>query len=87
MEEHEHGHENDHPQHRLTYFVNGERQESDNKERTVHGILQNAGFDPPKDYRLTRDEGNHVYEDYETEVNLHEGERFTATYVGPTPTS
>lgn len=87
MEEHGQGHEKDHHEIRLTYFVNGERQESDEKERTVHEILESAGFDPPKDYRLTRDEGNHVYEDYGTEVHLHEGERFTATYVGPTPTS
>ncbi len=82
MEEHEHHHE-----HRLTYFVNGERQETHKKELTVHVILADAGFDRPKDYRLTRDEGNHVYEHYEQEVHLHEGERFTATYVGPTPTS
>jgi hypothetical protein len=54
---------------------------------TVREILTAAGFTPAEQYRLTRDEGNHVYDNYDQKVELHQGERFTATYLGPTPTS
>jgi len=39
------------------------------------------------EYELTRDEGEHTYKSYEDEVPLREDERFTATYIGPTPVS
>ena len=71
----------------LTYFVNGEEQTTASDKLTVREILTKAGFTPVEDYRLTRDEGNHVYHDYDEEVPLHEDERFTATFLGPTPTS
>lgn len=73
--------------HSVTYFVNGEAHTTNEKKLTVQVILADAGFEPVTDYRLTRDNGNHVYEDYDDEVHLHERERFTATYIGPTPTS
>ena len=76
------------PNHRtVTYFVNGEPQTTEEHKLAVHTILAGAGFDPVTDYRLTRDNGNHVFEDYDEEVPVHDGERFTATYIGPTPTS
>lgn len=71
----------------VTYFVNGEPQPTEEHKLSVKAILDGAGFDPVTDYRLTRDTGNHVFEDYDQEVPVHEGERFTATYIGPTPTS
>jgi len=77
----------EHPEQHTIYFVNGERQSTDKRELPVKAILANAGFDPIANYRLTRDEGNHPYTDYDQEVPIREGERFTATYVGPTPTS
>jgi hypothetical protein len=71
----------------LTYYVNGEAQMTMKDELTVREILTAAGFTPVDEYRLTRDEGEHVYHDYDQEVPLHEHERFTATFLGPTPTS
>ena len=79
--------EDRHEHHVLTYFVNGERLSTPEHELTVKAILVAAGFTPVEQYRLTRDRGNHVFEHYDREVELHEDERFTATYLGPTPTS
>lgn len=76
-----------HEQKPLTYFVNGERLTTYKDDLTVREILTAAGFTPVEQYRLTRDAGNHVYENYDQVVELHENERFTATYLGPTPTS
>ena len=77
----------EHEQRTITYFVNGERLTTQKDELTVREILTAAGFSPIDQYRLTRDRGDHVYTDYDHEVELHEDERFTATYLGPTPTS
>lgn len=71
----------------IHYLVNGERQTTDHRELPVHTILSTAGFTPPGDYRLVRDDGNHTYTDPNQEVHLHDSERFTALYQGPTPTS
>jgi hypothetical protein len=71
----------------VTYYVNGEEQTTTKDKLTVREILTEAGFTPAEEYRLIRDEGNHVYKDYDEEVPLHENERFTATFLGPTPTS
>lgn len=70
-----------------TYFVNGEGQQTEHKKLPPKGILENAGFKPHGDYRLTRDDGNKILEDHDREEPVHEGERFTATYVGSTPVS
>jgi hypothetical protein len=71
----------------ITYYVNGEAQTTTQDKLTVRAILTAAGFTPAEEYRLTRDEGHHVYHDYSEEVPLHESEKFTATFLGPTPTS
>ena len=71
----------------ITFLVNGERLTTHKDELTVREILTAAGFTPVEQYRLTRDRGDHVYSDYDHKVELHEDERFTATYLGPTPTS
>jgi hypothetical protein len=77
----------EHEQKTITYFVNGERLTTHKYDPTVREILSDAGFSPVEQYRLTRDRGDHVYTDYDHKVELHEDERFTATYLGPTPTS
>ena len=71
----------------ITYYVNGEHQTTHNHTLTVHAILMNAGFTPAEDYRLIRDNGNHTYTSFEEHVHLHEHEKFTALFQGPTPTS
>ena len=73
--------------HPLTYFVNAEAQRTERTELKVKEIIEVAGFTPFSDYRLTRDEGHQAYDDYDYEVRLHEGECFTATFIGITPTS
>ena len=70
-----------------TYFINGESQTTTRHKLTVRKILSNAGFNPVEEYRLTRDAGNKVFENYDDEAPIHENERFTATFLGPTPTS
>lgn len=79
--------DHEHEQRQLTYFVNGEEQETHQHRVAVRTILSKAGFDPAEQYQLERDAGHHIYQDYNEEVPLHQGERFTATYLGPTPTS
>ena len=70
-----------------TYFVNSEEQKTAEHKLAVRSILEDAGFKPAENYDLTRDEGHHTYSDNAEEVPLHEGERFTATFKGPTPVS
>jgi len=74
-------------EHEIFYFVNGEAQRTRHNKRTVREILEDAGFKPSKEYQLTRDSDGHTYEHEDTEVQLKDGERFTATFIGPTPTS
>lgn len=69
------------------YLVNGEVQETTERKLTPREILANAGFTPVEEYRLTRDDGNKVLEDYDQPESVHKGERFTATFLGQTPTS
>jgi hypothetical protein len=70
----------------IAYFVNGETQESKEKELTAKQILKHAGFEPPRDFTLSRDSDEHEFKN-DDEVKLHKDERFTATRVAPTPTS
>lgn len=69
------------------YFVNGERQETEQHKLTVRMILENAGFKPAEEYRLVRDNGNKTFTDPSEELPVHKDERFTALFEGPTPTS
>jgi hypothetical protein len=70
-----------------TYFVNGEQLRTTEKQLTVREILEDAGFTPVKEYRLIQDSDHHVFEHYGAEVPIRQGDKFTATFVGPTPTS
>ncbi len=69
------------------YFVNGDRQESTQDELTVRRILENAEFKPAEQYQLIRDHPHQVFTDPNQTVEIHERERFTAVFQGPTPTS
>jgi hypothetical protein len=71
----------------IDYFVNGEEQTTSEHKLAVDEILAHAGFTPPAEYELTRDEGHHVFTDGSEVVPIHKDERFTATFNGPTPTS
>jgi hypothetical protein len=71
----------------IEYTVNGEPQTASERKLSVKAILENAGFTPASEYDLTRDKGEHLFEDQDEEVPLHKGESFTATFRGPTPTS
>lgn len=75
------------PEHRIEYFVNGEAEQTSEHKLTVDEILVHAGFTPAKEYTLTREEGHHKYTDYDEQIPVRQGERFTAAFLGPTPTS
>lgn len=78
--------ETDHAKKTIRYEVNGEPQVTQEHKLTGRQILERAGFTPAEDYSLTRNEGNKAIGPDE-EVPIHEGETFTATFRGPTPTS
>lgn len=71
----------------IEYTVNGELQTTSERKLSVKTILEKAGFTPASEYDLTRDNGDHLFQDQDEEVPLHKGESFTATFRGPTPTS
>jgi hypothetical protein len=71
----------------ITYFVNGEREQTRYHKLTVRAILADAGFTPVENYQLERDEGHHIFPTYDEDVPIHQDEHFTALYKGPTPTS
>jgi hypothetical protein len=70
----------------VTYFVNGEKQESDEKKLTANAILAAAGFEPVGDWILSRDKDGHAFAGGDV-VEIHKDERFTAKHKAPTPTS
>lgn len=70
----------------IHYSVSAEPQETDEHKLTGREILERAGFSPADEYKLTRDpSGTEVGLD--EVVPIHQGEAFTATFRGPTPTS
>jgi hypothetical protein len=70
----------------IRYEVNGEPQTTQVHKLTGRQILDHAGFTPAEEYLLTRNEGNKAI-GLDEDVPIHEGETFTATFRGPTPTS
>ena len=73
--------------HATTYYVNGEKQETNSKELTMKEIVENAGFTPASDYDLEDDANHKLFDDQAEAVHVHENQHFTATYNGVTPTS
>lgn len=71
----------------ITYFVNGEVQTTTEHKLKVETILSNAGFKPVTDYELERDEGHKIFKDLNEEIPIHDGEKFTALFIGTTPVS
>ncbi len=72
---------------RVLYFVNGEKQESSQDDLRVRQILENAGLTPPESYVLKLDSAAQPYGGPDVVVDVKSGDRFTATFQGPTPTS
>ena len=70
----------------VSYFVNGETQESDEKKLTANAILAAAGFEPVGDWILSRDKDGRAFAGADV-VEVHKNERFTAKHKAPTPTS
>lgn len=71
----------------ITYYINGKAQTTQERELTVRAILEHGSFVPPEQYRLIRDAGNKKFDSLDEEVKLHENERLTAIFEGPTPVS
>lgn len=70
----------------INYSVNGEPQETTERKLTGRQILENAGFTPAEEYRLTRNDGGKEIGP-DDEEPIHEREAFTATFKGITPVS
>jgi hypothetical protein len=71
----------------IKYFVNAEVMETTEHLLTVEEILKDANFVPVDQFELSRDSDGQVFEHKHHEVTIREGERFTAKFHGPTPTS
>ena len=79
----------------IKYFVNGEEvthafQKAPERKilkLTMREILESAGFTPAEDFELARDSDHTIYAAPDEEVPVENGDRFTATSKGPTPTS
>jgi hypothetical protein len=72
---------------RVVYFVNGEKQESEQADLKVRQILEKAELTPPENYVLKLDSASQPYSSLDVVVDIRSGNRFTATFQGPTPTS
>ena len=70
----------------IHYHVNAEDHETTERHLTGREILVKAGFEPPEDYRLTRDPGGKEI-GLDDRESIHKGERFLATYRATTPVS
>lgn len=70
----------------IHYSVNGEPQETTERKLTGRQILENAGFTPAEEYRLTRNDGGKEI-GLGDEEPIHPREAFTATFKGITPVS
>lgn len=70
-----------------TYYVNGKAFTMDERKLTPRQILANADFSPAEQYRLVRDDGDKTLADFDKNEPIHQGERFTALFNGPTQVS
>lgn len=74
------------PDRSIRYFVNTEPEFTTEHHLTGRQILEGAGFKPAEDYQLVRNDGDKPIGPDDRE-EIHKDEGFTATFVGPTPTS
>ena len=74
-------------EHRIPYFVNGEKQDSPTEASTVRIILDRAAFTPPESYTLSVDRTKQVFTNADSVVMIENGEHFTATFTGITAAS
>lgn len=79
-------HENNHD-HVIFFYINGEMYETASHKLTVRQILELGGFLPVDNFRLTRENGDKTITDMNQDLSIHNAERFTATFNGPTPVS
>ncbi len=72
----------------LTYFVDGEKQETKERELTVAQILGKAGLDPKTHYLVELRGAEQIkLTDPNEVVKLHEHEKFISVFTGMTPLS
>lgn len=71
----------------IVYFVNGERQTTEERKLTPRAMLTAAGFVPPEDYRFIRVDGGKESTDLDREEPIHPDEEFQALFKGATPVS
>lgn len=74
------------PDKQIRYFVNTEPQTTTERRLTGRVILERAEFTPAEDYKLVRNDGDKPIGLDDAE-EIHKDEAFTATFIGPTPTS
>lgn len=78
-----------HPEHETEYEIDDEPQETTEHVLTARQILENAGIDPSNHY-LVEVQGDHQvsYKDNpETQIHIHEHQKFYSNKTGPTPVS
>jgi hypothetical protein len=72
----------------ITYFVDGEKQETRERELTVSQILERAGLDPKTHYLVElRGTEQIKLTDPNQLIKLHEHEKFFSVFTGVTPLS
>jgi hypothetical protein len=72
----------------ITYFVDGEKQETEKRELTVAQILEKAGLDPTTHYLVElRGPEQIKLTDSNEVIKLHEHEKFISVFTGVTPLS
>lgn len=72
----------------ITYFVDGEKQETKERELTVGQILEKAGLDPKTHYLVELRGGEQIkLTDLNELVKLHGHEKFISVFTGVTPLS
>jgi hypothetical protein len=73
---------------KIVYTVDGEPQETHEKELTPREILLKAGF-KPEETRLYKVEGKEriPLPDLDKPIHVHEHEKFVTGHIGPTPVS
>lgn len=73
----------------IHYTVDGEPQETTERELKVRAILENAGLKPAADYYLVEYEGKKEvrFEDLDQEIHMHDDQVFVGVRRGPVPVS
>jgi len=85
-ERHERHHEDHEHHHRIiVYYVDGEKQETKEPERTAIEIMKAAGIDPATHYLVRLPDRKSYKDDPDEGIHLHEDEKFIVISTQPTP--